>query len=801
MHAGDTIVKKRNPNAVPRTVDEIQALADGRSPTDGMSPADGLFASETRSSRGKRQPNIVVWIMDDVGYGHLSPYGGLVEMPTMQMLTDRGMRFTNFHVTPLCAPTRAGLLTGRNHHTNHMGSLPRLVSEASTQDGKIPRENGFLSEILLEHGYATYCLGKWHLTTIDEVNVAASRRAWPLGRGFERFHGFIAGQSSQYNPHIVDDNSPVYPPPAESAGYHLSEDLATTGIRYVRELRSGSLTKPFFIYMAFAAGHAPHHVPKDWIERYRGKFDMGWDEYRRIVHARQKERGIFADDSPLSAPDPDVTPWSALTDDQRTVYARFMEAYAGMCSHMDAQFRRFVDELERLGELDDTIFIVLSDNGASSEGGADGAFNNLQFHGQLEQVSATLVNIDKIGSPESYNHYPWGWAWSGNVPFRRWKRETYRGGCAVPLIVSWKNGLPERYGNRFGYGHAIDVVPTLLELIGIDPPKSLAGIVQSPIEGTSFARHLLDPMQPSTHLVQYDEMMGHRAIYDEGWRAVCPWPAPSIKEAGPVALGQDHRFKEMRAEDLDRLEASGWELYRLTDDPAESRNLAKSEPQRLQRMIARWWYEAGRYGVLPMMGAPHGKRVAKPTLHVFFAGMAPVFIEAAPSVTNTDYAIEAHIEVGIGPDTVDGMILAHGGRFGGYGLLIRDARPVFVYNYFGLSETTVSPSESLGSGRHVVRVEFKRSGPPAPERGRGAPGVLSMFVDGTKVASASLVDTAAGMLSFTGMLSCGYHPGEPFRQGYAAPYRFNGTIHRVIVATSGASSDLSTDLDEYFRRQ
>ena len=442
---------------------------------------------------------------------------------------------------------------------------------------------------------------------------------------------------------------------------------------------------------------------------------------------------------------------------------------------------------------------MLSDNGASSEGGADGAYNNLQFHGQLEQISASLENIDAIGSRDAYNHYPWGWAWAGNAPFRRWKRETYRGGVAVPFIMSWKDGLPDTYGNRPGYAHAIDFVPTLLDLIGVEAPNAIGGIAQSALEGTSFAQHLVDVAQPSEHVVQYDEMMGHRAIYDDGWRAVCPWPAPSVKEAGPRGPGKDYRFKEMRAEDLDRLEASAWELYRLSDDPAESRNLAKAEPVRLSRMISRWWHEAGRYGVLPIMGAPHGKRQAKPTLHVFFPDTAPVFIEAAPSITNTDYAVEADLE--IEGDHAEGMLLAHGGRFGGYGLLMRDGYPVFVYNYFGLSEVAIASPRRVGSGRHSVRVEFKRSGPPAPDQGRGAPGVLSILVDGDKVASGSLVDTAAGMLSFTGMLTCGYHPGEPFKQGYSPPYKFSSTIHRVSVATGGASGDMTTDLEEYFRRQ
>jgi arylsulfatase A-like enzyme len=774
---------RHNPTAVPRTFDEVRAHAPAGAPHDP----------------GKRRPNIVIWIMDDVGYGHLSPYGGLVDMPAMQRIADRGQLFSNFHVTPLCAPTRACLLTGRNHHTNHMGSLPRFASGGGRQDGKIPRENGFLSEILLEEGYATFALGKWHLTAHDEINVAASRRSWPLGRGFERFYGFIAGQSSQYNPHMVQDNAPVYPPRVESDGYHLSEDIVDSGIRYIRELRSGDLSKPFFMYLAFAAGHAPHHVPQEWMEAYRGKFDMGWDRYREIVCERQKALGILPSSAPLSAPDPDVPPWADLPADKRKVYARFMEAFAGMCTHMDAQVLRLMEELQALGELDDTIFLVLSDNGASSEGGETGAYNNLQFHGQLEQVTCSLENIDAIGTRDAYNHFPWGWAWAGNTPFRRWKRETYRGGCAVPLILSWRNGLAAAHGIRSGYAHAIDVVPSLLQLLGVQAPDKVNGLPQSPLEGTSFVGHLLDTGHPSEHFVQYDEMMGHRAIYEEGWRAVCPWPASSAKEAGPKKVGKDHRLKELGSADLARLEESGWELYHLQEDPAETRNLALQEPSKLRAMISRWWHEAGRYGVLPMMGAPVGKRESKPTVHVFYPDTAPVFIEAAPSLTNTDYVIEAWLHVA--DESSGGMLLAHGGRFGGYALMVRNGTPLFVYNYFGLSETVVTSPKKLEKGRHHLRVEFRRNGPSVPELGRGAPGTLTLLVDAEPLASANLVDTAAGTLSFTGMLTCGYHPGEPFNQGYEAPFRFDGRIERVRVLTGGAIVDEGTDAAVTMRTQ
>ena len=745
----------------------------------------------------RRRPNVVMCVIDDVGYGNLSPYGGLVDMPAMQRLVNRGMRFANAHVTPLCSPTRACLLTGRNHHTNHMPSVPRWTVGLPGHDARIPKANGFLSEILLREGYATLCIGKWHLTSLAEMNPASSREGWPLGRGFERFYGFMAGQTSQFDPHLVIDNSVVYPPRVSGDGYHLSRDLVDTGLRYVKELRSGDLDKPFFMYLAFGAGHAPHQAPREWIDRYHGRFDMGWDEYRRIVHARQQELGLVPTGSPLSERDPDVPAWDTLSADDRRIYQRFMEAFAAMCSHMDHHVGRMLDELEAMGELEDTIFLLVSDNGASSEGGATGAFNNQQFQGRIDQHPATLQNIDAIGGRDAYNHYPWGWAWAGNTPFRRWKRETYRGGCAVPFVLSWPRGLPERHGNRHGFVHAIDVMATLLELLDIDPPAALAGVAQSPIEGVSFAKHLKDAAAPSEHVTQYFEMLGHRSIYHDGWRAVCPWPGPSFKQgvrAWPA---------ELLAADLERLESGSWELYHVQQDPAESRDLAGDEPQRLRAMISRWWHEAGRYRVLPLLGRanpPPAERDAAAKHYVFYPDTAPLFIEAAPNVINSNYRIVAELDVP-GPE-VEGMIVAHGGKFGGYALLVREGRPLFVYNYLGVAQTMIEAPDPLVPGRHTVAFAFEMNGAPRFAEGKGAPGIGRLSIDGVEVARAPIETTAPVMLNFSGMFTCGYHHMEPFDLGYQPPFRFTGTIRRVGIVTSGTQPvDSTLEREVFLKRQ
>ena len=487
--------------------------------------------------------------------------------------------------------------------------------------------------------------------------------------------------------------------------------------------------------------------------------------------------------------DPDVPAWDSLGPEQQRVAARTMEAFAGMTAHMDHQVGRLLQALADMGELNDTIVIAMSDNGAASEGGVNGAFNNQQFQGHVDQVPATLDNIDEIGGPTAYNHFPWGWAWAGNTPFRRWKRETYRGGCAVPFVVSWPQRLAGAEGNRGGFVHAIDVVPTVLDLLGISPPASIGGESQSPIEGVSFAGHLLDREKPSDHRLQYYEILGHRALYLDGWRAVCPWPGTSWKEGGRGWSA------EMLAADLDNLEAAGWELYRIEDDPGETRDLARQFPDQLRKLIAMWWHEAGRYHVLPILGKTpkaeptHG--IEPVSKQVYYPGTAPVFIEAAPSIINVNYRIRAEVEVPAGE--AEGMLLAHGGRFGGYGLMVRQGHARFVYNYLGIEQTIVESPAPLSAGERVIEVAFEKDGPPAPAAGRGCPGRLRLMVDGVEVASVVIAKTAPVMLNFSGTLTCGYHHAEPFDDTYRPPFAFTGKLRKVEVFTHG-SARLDEDL-------
>src|SRR5512143_175947 len=443
-------------------------------------------------------PNVLFIVLDDTGFGQLGCYGSPIQTPVLDSLAANGVRYNNFHTTALCSPTRSCLITGRNHHSNAMS----CVTEGSTgypgSNGNIPFENGFLSEILLQKGYNTYAVGKWHLTPSEQHSSAGPYDRWPLGRGFERFYGFMGGDTHQYYPGLVYDNHMGEPPQMPEQGYHLTEDLVDKAISFIADAKQVAPNKPFFMYFCTAAMHAPHHVPKEWADRYSGTFDDGWEAYREKVFARQKEIGIIPADAELSRHDPDVQDWNTSSAEERKVYARMMEVFAGFLTHTDYHIGRLLDFLKTIGVFENTLIMVISDNGASAEGGPHGSVNeNLFFNNVPESLEDNLKALDELGGPKYYNHYPWGWTWAGNTPFRRWKRETYRGGVSDPLIVHWPQGIKAKGELRTQYAHAIDMVPTVLELLGIEAPAKIRGVTQSPIEGASFA-HALDNAQAPT---------------------------------------------------------------------------------------------------------------------------------------------------------------------------------------------------------------------------------------------------------------------------------------------------------------
>lgn len=748
------------------------------------------WPAPTRARDGA--PNVLFFVLDDVGYGQLSSFGGLVETPNIDRVAARGLRYANMHTTALCSPTRSCILTGRNHHSNGVACIMELATGFPGYDGRMPFENGMLPEMLLEHGYNTFCVGKWHLSPSEDNTPAGPFHRWPLGRGFERFYGFLGGETNQWYPDLIQDNSPVTQPRTPEEGYHLSEDLADNTIKQVLDAHVNAPEKPFFLYYATGAAHAPHHVPKEWADRYKGRFDGGWDAYRETVFARQQEIGLFAANAMLSPRDPDVPEWDSLSDDERRLYARMMEVFAGFVSHADHHFGRILDTLEQIGELDNTLIMVISDNGASAEGGVSGSFNEmLFFNGAPESFERNLARIDELGGPKSYNHYPWGWAWAGNTPFRRWKRETYRGGATDPFIVSWPAAIAASGDVRTQYAHAIDMVPTVLDALGIDAPDAIRGVEQSPLEGVSFA-HTFDAADAaSLRTTQYFEMFGHRSIHHDGWRAVCPWPGPSYTEAARQGLAMG---EAITPDVLDRLDREEWELYDIASDPTESRNVAAEHPDRLRELVALWWEEAEKYKVLPLDGSLQARlaterpQTSKPRKRfVYYPGGSVVPVFAAPPVFNRPYSIEADVEITDGDAA--GVLVAQGGDAGGYTLFVDGGRLHYVYNYVGRDQFALESPEVLPEGRHVLRYEFEPTGAPDFKVGKGAPGRGQLYVDGRLVANAEFPHTTPLIFELEG-LSCGYDYGAPAAEGYEPPFAFNGTIHSVTFDVSG---DLISD--------
>jgi arylsulfatase len=749
---------------------------------DASSPA---WPAPNRAKAGA--PNVLFWIIDDVGYGQMSVFGGLVNTPNLDRLAENGLRYTNMHTTALCSPTRSCILTGRNHHSNGIAAITETATGYPGYDGRMPFENGMLSEILLENGYNTFCTGKWHLNPSEEGTPAGPYHRWPVGRGFERFYGFLAGETNQWFPDLVYDNHSVPQPKSFEEGYHLTEDLTDKAIQFILDAHVNAPDKPFFLYHATGAAHAPHQVAPEWIEKYKGKFDMGWDAYREMVFANQKKLGIFPADAELSRHDPDVPEWDTLSDDQKRLYTRLMEVFAGFLEHADFHFGRILQTLEDIGELDNTLIMILPDNGASSEGGVAGCFNEMSsFNQRWEKLEEVLPRIDELGGPASYNHYPWGWAWAGNTPFRRWKKEVYRGGCTDNLVVHWPAVIQATGELRPQYAHAIDMVPTVLDALGVEAPKTIRGVAQSPIEGVSFAHTFNDSGAPTNHVTQYFEMFGNRAIDSDGWRANCGFPGPSYAEG--VALGRT-MGGVITPDVLNDLETNGWELYHIAEDPTETRDLAAEHPAKLRELVALWWSEAGKYKVLPLDGSIFQRLAAeRPQLtrdrsqYVYFPDLSVVPFASAPKVFNRPHSITADVTI---PDEgADGVLLAQGGVAGGYAFYIKDGKLHYVHNYLGLHEYRVSTANGVPTGRSELRYEFEPTGKPDMAAGKGSPGRGQLYVNGKLEGNAEFEMTVPIIFGVEG-LSCGYDFGEGVTHDYHMPFRFSGTLHKVTVDVSG----------------
>jgi arylsulfatase len=735
-------------------------------------------------------PNVVFIAWDDLGYATMDMYGGPVETPTMRRLAENGVVFSNFHTTALCSPTRASLLTGRNATSNGMATIAEFSSGFPGISTRIPFENGFISEVLAEHGYNTYCVGKWHLTPGEEGNLAAFKGRWPLGRGFEQFYGFLGGETNAWYPDLIHDNHQIDAPATPEEGYHASADFSDRAIQYIRDAKAIDPDKPFFMYFSSNCGHAPHLVPTEWADKYKGKFDEGYEAIRAGILARQKELGLLPADTELSPINPHgepartgpdgqpwpvldtVLPWDSLTDDERRLFARMAEVFAGYVSYTDHEIGRLIDYLEQSGQLDNTIIVVISDNGASGEGGPTGTFNEWRFfNGLPSPTDLNLEHIDELGTPASYNHYNTGWAWAFDTPFPYWKRWAgYEGGVADMMFVSWPEKIASSKEIRHQYVHAVDVVPTMYDLLGIEPPTVIKGYPQSPIEGESFAAALTDASVAGKG-TQFYAMLGQRSIYHEGWLACSVHPPLS-------GWGQfDH---------------DEWELYHLESDRAQSKNLSADEPVRLESLKDLWSYYAGVYNGLPLddrsaleqilADRPH----ARPTRdrYEYFPDCSDVPEDASVSINGRSYTIAAGVHV----DSTDaqGVLFAHGGVAGGHSLYVKDQRLRYTFNWVGTRIQDIVANRDITTGRHVFTADFAMSGPSTDPTTPGFEGVLTLYVDDEKVGEGEII-TQPGAFCLVGDGLCvGRDSASPVSPEYTAPFRFTGgTIEKVVIDVSG----------------
>ena len=697
-------------------------------------------------------PNVVYIVLDDTGFADLGCYGSEIRTPHVDRLARDGLRYNNFHTTTLCSPSRACLLTGRNHHAVGMRMLANVDSGWPSGRGHISHRAGTVAEMLRGVGYSTFAVGKWHVTPTDQINAAGPYDQWPLGRGFERFYGFMDGATDQFHPELVHDNHWVDPPGRPEDGYHLSEDLVDRAIAMVSEQLSHTVDKPFLLNLAFGATHAPHQAPQAYIDGYRGVYDEGWERIREQRFARQLASGTVPPETVLPPSNPGVPAWNDLSDGQRRVAIRLQEAYAGFLEHTDAQIGRLLDFLERAGELENTLIFLLSDNGAAMEGGPYGAVTRARFfNGVPEDDAFNLAHLDDIGSPRADNHYPWGWAQASNTPLRWYKYQTHGGGIRDPLIVHWPARITDPGAVRRQFHHVVDITPTVLDVLGIAPPEVVNGVAQMPIHGTSLAYTFTEPDTPSRKRHQHFEMFGNRAIWQEGWKAVTKHET-----------GTDYR-------------SDRWELYRLETDFSESHDLADTHPEKLRELVELWWSEAGRYDVLPLddrsvelfQAPPKPGSVADRTVFTYYPQTSHVHPKAAPPTQDVSHTITA--EVLREDASVDGVLLAYGNVGSGYVLFVKDNRLHYEYNYCGTRYALVTDSE-LPIGPVTLTFAFTRT--------RRLRGVAQLLVDG-RVAARTVFPKTLSFISLAG-LDIGRDALSPVSQSYHGEFPFRGEIRRIV---------------------
>jgi arylsulfatase A-like enzyme len=724
-------------------------------------------------------PNVVAIVLDDTGFGHLGAFGSDIATPHMDRLAQAGAPYSRFHVTSLCSPTRASFFTGRNHHAVGMGFLSDIPLGYPGYHARLPKTAVALPRLLRDAGYSTLAVGKWHLTPRWHRSAAGPFDTWPLGLGFERHYGFLQGDANHWAPSLVCDNHYIEAPRRPEEGYHLTEDLADQAIRMVQDQQQAALGKPFFLYFALGAMHAPHHVAPEWVEPYRGTFDQGWDAWRQQTFDRQLANGLLPPATQLTERPTWVRAWDDLNADEKRMHARQQEVFAGFLTHTDAQIGRVLSALETGGLLDNTIVMVFSDNGASAEGGKEGSVNEMRFTSHVhESLADNLAHYDDWGGFRTYNHYSWAWAWAGNTPYKLWKRYTFLGGTRTPLIVHWPGRIAEPGRARPQFSHVIDLAPTIMEAIGLEMPDEVDGIRQQRVDGTSLLATLSDPESGEVHETQYFEMLGSRSIYHAGWKATTNHISSGVLDEEELAVGS-------RNFDDDR-----WELYHLDEDFSEAIDRADAEPGRLAQMIERWTSEADRNHVLPIsdgMTDRFAGFIPPPyppgPSRTFRPGGGPVHDESVPLLWG-GFRITADIEA---DDDADGVVLALGDWFGGYALHLTrgTVRFTFARSYDVLVLTAPSPLES---GRHHLAVTY------ALDAG-GGPGTMELLIDSSPVHRIEVDGMLPMALQHGGAgLRLGHDSGFPVSEDYSPPADFTGTVHQVRIDAGGPAPSAADEV-------
>jgi len=735
----------------------------------GLTPADSVKDFPKPVTAPEGAPNVLIILTDDVGFGASSTFGGPIPTPTMDRIANAGLRYNNFHTTALCSPTRAALLTGRNHHSAATGVIMEAGVGYPGYNTLEPQSKRGMGDILKLNGYNTAWFGKNHNVPDWQTSQAGPFSLWPVGLGFEYFYGFVGGDTNQWAPALVENTRPIEPP-HDDPNYNFDEDMANKAIAWICMQHAMAPKKPFFAYYAPGTAHAPHHAPKQWIEKFKGKFDMGWDKLRDMTLAKQKEMGIVPPNTQLTTRSEGIEAWDSLNPDETKLFAHMMEVYAGALAHCDHEMGRIIDAIADMGELDNTLVIYIQgDNGASAEGSRQGLLNEMTFFNNLkEPFDEVLRRMDELGGPMTFNHYPIGWAHAMDTPFQ-WTKQvaSHFGGTKNAMVISWPKRIKAHGEMRTQFAHVIDIMPTVLEAAGLPAPFSVYGIQQDPVEGVSMMYTVDDANAPSRHTTQYFEMFANRALYHDGWVAATtpvapPW-ASVVKYVDPI-------------------DGYKWELYNVAEDYSEANDLAAKNPEKLRELQRLFYIEAVKYNVLPLDNTKverldvnnRPSNIRGLTEFTYYDGMTRIPEGSAPDLKNKSFGISAVVDI---PDEgAEGLIMTQGGRFSGLGLYLLDGKPVFHYNLAGVARYAVAGEEKVPPGRHVVTVDFNYDG-----GGVGKGGEATLTVDGEKVASGRLDQTIPYRMSLDETLDIGEDTGTPVSEDYKVPFKFTGKLEKVTI--------------------